>query len=85
MSERATAHARPRPQGGTVPAHGLDGSRSPRRGHRPGHGLDGSPEGDRATLPGGSRINEAVGMLDRLTHADVLEDFLTLPAYQRLD
>lgn len=52
MSERATAHARPRPQGGTVPAHGLDGSRSPRRGHRPGHGLDGSPEGDRATLPG---------------------------------
>lgn len=41
--------------------------------------------GDRAALPGGSRINEAIGMLDRLTHADVLEDFLTLPAYQRLD
>ena len=51
MSERATAHARPRPQGGTVPAP-APGPRSPRRGHRPGHGLDGSPEGDRATLPG---------------------------------
>ncbi len=36
-------------------------------------------------LPGASRINEAIGMLDRLTHADVLEAFLTLPAYVRLD
>jgi malate synthase len=41
--------------------------------------------GDRAKLPGGSRINEAIGMLDRLTHADTLEEFLTLPAYARLD
>jgi malate synthase len=41
--------------------------------------------GDRRTLPGGSRINEAIGMLDRLTHADTLEEFLTLPAYARLD
>ena len=41
--------------------------------------------GDRARIPGGSRINEAIGVLDRLTHADVLEDFLTLPAYARLD
>ena len=41
--------------------------------------------GDRSKLPGGSRINEAIGMLDRLTRADVLEDFLTLPAYRRLD
>ncbi|MGV8940703.1 MAG: malate synthase A [Lysobacter sp.] len=41
--------------------------------------------GDRAQLVGGSRINEAIGMLDRLCHADVLEDFLTVPAYQRLD
>ncbi|WP_246373242.1 malate synthase A [Marilutibacter spongiae] len=41
--------------------------------------------GDRARLPGGSRINEAIGVLDRLTHADTLEDFLTLPAYARLD
>ncbi|MHB8912068.1 MAG: malate synthase A, partial [Lysobacter sp.] len=37
-----------------------------------------------ASLPGASRINEAIGMLDRLTHADRLEDFLTLPAYERL-
>jgi malate synthase len=36
-------------------------------------------------IPGASRINEAIGMLDRLTHADELEDFLTLPAYKRLD
>ena len=36
-------------------------------------------------MPGSSRINEAIGMLDRLTHADVLVDFLTLPAYERLD
>ncbi|GAB3373761.1 malate synthase A [Lysobacter rhizosphaerae] len=41
--------------------------------------------GDRSTVPGGSRINEAIGMLDRLTHADTLEEFLTLPAYARLD
>jgi malate synthase len=41
--------------------------------------------GDRARLPGGSRINEAIGMLDRLTHADELVEFLTLPAYARLD
>jgi malate synthase len=36
-------------------------------------------------IPGASRINEAIGLLDRLTHADTLEDFLTLPAYRRLD
>ncbi|MGY3266602.1 malate synthase A [Lysobacter sp. HA35] len=36
-------------------------------------------------IPGASRINEAIGMLDRLTHCDELEDFLTLPAYKRLD
>jgi malate synthase len=41
--------------------------------------------GDRAAFAGGSRINEAIGMLDRLTHADTLEEFLTLPAYARLD
>ena len=40
---------------------------------------------DRLRMPGSSRINEAIGMLDRLTHADVLADFLTLPAYERLD
>lgn len=41
--------------------------------------------GDRTRIPGGSRINEAIGVLDRLTHDDELEDFLTLPAYARLD
>ncbi|MGH8078805.1 MAG: malate synthase, partial [Lysobacter sp.] len=40
---------------------------------------------DRMNLPGASRINEAIGLLDRLTHADTLEEFLTLPAYARLD
>ena len=40
---------------------------------------------DRLRMPGSSRINEAIGMLDRLTHADQLVDFLTLPAYERLD
>ncbi len=40
---------------------------------------------DRLRLPGSSRINEAIGMLDRLTHADRLAEFLTLPAYERLD
>ena len=41
--------------------------------------------GDRSRIAGGSRINEAIGVLDRLTHSDTLEDFLTLPAYARLD
>jgi malate synthase len=36
-------------------------------------------------IPGASRINEAIGMLCRLTHADELESFLTLPAYRRLE
>ena len=36
-------------------------------------------------LPGQSRVAEAIGMLDRLTHSDVLEEFLTLPAYRRLE
>ncbi len=40
---------------------------------------------ERLRLPGASRINEAIGMLDRLTHADTLAEFLTLPAYERLD
>jgi len=39
---------------------------------------------DRMRLPGGSRINDAIALLDRLTHADELADFLTLPAYERL-
>ena len=40
---------------------------------------------DQLRMPGASRINEAIGMLDRLTHAEVLADFLTLPAYERID
>jgi len=40
---------------------------------------------DRLRMPGASRVNEAIGLLDRLTHADTLADFLTLPAYERLD
>ena len=40
---------------------------------------------DRMQLPGGARINEAIALLETLTHADTLEDFLTLPAYARID
>ncbi len=36
-------------------------------------------------LPGAAHVSEAIGMLDRLTHADELIDFLTLPAYERID
>ena len=39
---------------------------------------------DRMKLPGGSKINEAIALLDQLTHADELAEFLTLPAYERL-
>ncbi len=38
----------------------------------------------RMKLPGGGRVDEAIAMLDALTHADTLADFLTLPAYERL-
>ena len=41
--------------------------------------------GDRARLPGGNRIDEAIAILEQLTRADTLADFLTLPAYRRLD
>ncbi|UJB18662.1 MULTISPECIES: malate synthase A [Lysobacter] len=40
---------------------------------------------DRSKLPGGSKLDEAIAMLDQLTHADTLEEFLTLPAYERID
>ncbi|WP_064746892.1 malate synthase A [Lysobacter antibioticus] len=40
---------------------------------------------ERMKLPGGSKLDEAIAMLDRLTHADTLEEFLTLPAYERID
>ncbi len=33
---------------------------------------------------GADKVQEAIGLLDELTHRDELEDFLTLPAYERL-
>ena len=36
-------------------------------------------------LPGAARIGEAIALLDALSRADELADFLTLPAYQRID
>jgi len=41
--------------------------------------------GDTTRLPGGARIAEAIALLDQLSHADELVDFLTLPAYDRID
>ncbi len=41
--------------------------------------------GDTSAMPGASRIGEAIQMLDDLTRADELVEFLTLPAYERLD
>ncbi|WP_428995252.1 malate synthase A [Lysobacter enzymogenes] len=40
---------------------------------------------DRAALPGGGKLDEAIAMLDELTHAPTLAEFLTLPAYERID
>ncbi|MEO6172297.1 MAG: malate synthase A [Arenimonas sp.] len=40
---------------------------------------------DRMRVPGAAKLNEAIALLDELTHADTLEDFLTLPAYKRID
>jgi malate synthase len=39
----------------------------------------------REGLPGQARIAEAARMLGEMTHADELAEFLTLPAYERLD
>ena len=36
------------------------------------------------SLPGAGRMREALAMLEELTRRDVLEDFLTVPAYERL-
>jgi len=41
--------------------------------------------GDHSRLPGGDRISEAIALLDHLSRADELADFLTLPAYDRID
>jgi malate synthase len=40
---------------------------------------------ERMQMPGAGRIDEAIALLDALTHRDTLEDFLTLPAYDRID
>jgi malate synthase len=40
--------------------------------------------GDRDRLPGATKIAAAVALLERLTHAEVLADFLTIPAYEQL-
>ena len=39
----------------------------------------------RERVPGLDRVPEALGLLERLTRAETLVDFLTLPAYERLD
>jgi malate synthase len=36
-------------------------------------------------VPGAAKLNDAIALLDELTHSDTLADFLTLPAYQRID
>ncbi|MCY7354617.1 MAG: malate synthase A [Lysobacter sp.] len=36
------------------------------------------------SLPGANKINDAIAMLDELTHRDTLEEFLTVPAYAHL-
>ena len=40
---------------------------------------------DRMRLPGGSKIDAAIALLDELTRADELADFLTLSAYEKID
>ena len=41
--------------------------------------------GDTAALPGGARIGEAIALLGELSRGEELTDFLTLPAYARID
>ncbi len=41
--------------------------------------------GDTAALPGGGRIAQAIDLLDELSRADGLAEFLTLPAYRQID
>lgn len=47
-------------------------------------GLPSKLKGDAAVV-GAERVDEAIEMLSDLTHRDVLADFLTLPAYERID
>ncbi len=37
------------------------------------------------SLPGSSKLREAIALLDVLTHLPTLEDFLTVPAYELID
>jgi len=41
--------------------------------------------GVRSALPGGARIDEAIALLGELSRRNELTDFLTLPAYDRID
>lgn len=41
--------------------------------------------GATAGMPGGARIAEAIGLLDQLSRAEELADFLTVPAYRLID
>ena len=47
-------------------------------------GLPSKLRGD-ASVVGAERVDEAIALLSDLTHRDVLADFLTLPAYERID
>jgi malate synthase len=40
---------------------------------------------DRMRVPGAAKLNDAIALLDELTHAEILADFLTLPAYEKID
>ena len=40
---------------------------------------------DRLRLPGAARLNDAIALLEQLTHAEQLADFLTLAAYEMID
>ncbi|MCC8537409.1 malate synthase A [Xanthomonas axonopodis pv. poinsettiicola] len=41
--------------------------------------------GSASTLPGAARIDEAIALLEELSRADELADFLTVPAYRLID
>jgi malate synthase len=40
---------------------------------------------DRMPMPGTTKLQEAIALLDELTHAETLADFLTLPAYEKIN
>lgn len=41
--------------------------------------------GDRSKMPGGSKADDAIALLDQLSREGELADFLTLPAYAQID